>query len=408
MATWILTLASARWSPTGGVTTESSADVSPIGAARDWAAFACRRLADQRTPLPDAPLPAALLSGLGLGPLLYRALSSREDDRARLFLPEFRHATTANLLRMAHARRLRDRLESEGVRAVLLKGAATLVRFGDDPGLRPMADLDLLVAPADVPRAVVLLRAAGLAERDQNPRVARRKHSVSFVGTAGPFDFDVDLHHGLAPWPLATALPRVILGHHDEVDGWRIPSPVDAVCVAAVHRAVGGFTGGCLDLVDLRRLVGLLDDAGWACLIDTSPRVGVLGAVYASLRQADWWLGGDTLGRADGVAALGRRLGPVRRALLDWLAPGDASVRHRPLLTGPLGRNLLLLPCATQGVRGLLAAARLAPFRLTDEWQRQWPTTGGVGRTTGRVLARLLFGVVPPAPPPPPGARRPA
>jgi hypothetical protein len=384
------------------------ADDLLIRSARHWGASAYRGLADQHTALPDTPLPAALLSGLGLGPLLYRTLSSREDDRARLFLPEFRHATTANLLRMAHARRLRDRFEAEGLRAVLLKGAATLVRFGDDPGLRPMADLDLLVTRADVPRATELLRAAGLSTRDQYPRTTRRRHSVSFVGAAGPFDLDVDLHHAFAPWPLATALPSLILDHHDEADGWRIPTPVDAICVTAVHRANNGFKGGCLDLVDLLRLASLLDDSGWARLLETSSRGGVLGAVYAALRQAGWWLGGDSPEGANHVAALGRHLVPGRRFFLDWLAPGDAPVRRRPLLTGPLGRNLLVVPCATQGARGVLAAARIAPFRLADECEVQWLATGGRGRAVGQVVARLVFGATPPAPSPPPEARRPA
>jgi hypothetical protein len=388
---------------------ETLAGQSLIDSARRWAGFAYQALSDRNAAPPDVPLPAPLLSRLGLGPLLYHALSSREDDRAHPFLVEFRHATTANLLRMAHARRLRDRLQAEGIRAVLLKGAATLVRFGDDPGLRPMADLDLLVTRADVPRAAELLRAGGLTEREEYPRTTRRRHSVSFVRTTGPFDLDVDLHQGLAPWPLATALPGLILGHHDEVDGWRIPRPLDAICVTAVHRANSGFTGGCSDLVDLLRLARLLDGAGWVDLVETSARAGVAGAVYASLRQADWWLAGSSSESADGLATLGRRLGPARRALLDRLVPGDLPVRRRPLLTGPLGRNLLVVPCATQGLRGLVAAARIAPFRLTDEWQRQGAP--GVGRSgaLGQVLARLLYGALPPAPPPPPpDARRPA
>ena len=388
-----------RCLPTRGVMTETLAGESVIDSARRWAGFAYQALSDQDAAPPDTPLPAPLLSRLGVGPLLYRALSSREDDRARPFLVEFRHATTANLLRMAHARRLRDRLEAEGVRAVLLKGAATLVRFGDDPGLRPMADVDLLVARADVPLASRLLRAAGLTPRDRYPHTTRRKHSVSFAGAAGPFDLDVDLHHGLVPWPLATALPRLILSHHDELDGWRVPTPGDAICATAVHRAYDGFKGGCLDLVDLLRLSSLLDGAGWAGLVETSARTGVVGAVYASLRQAEWWLAGSSSKTVDGLATLGRRLGSARRAFLDRLVPGDLPVRRRPLLTGPLGRNLVVVPCATRGLRGLVAAARIAPFRLTDEWQRQWPAAGGRGRGIGQVLARLLYGAPPPAPP---------
>ena len=83
--------------------------------ARAWAACAFQSLVDEPIPLPDMPLPVACLSGLGLGPLLYRAFSMAGDERASLFVAEFRHATTANLLRMGHARRLSDRLAAKGV-----------------------------------------------------------------------------------------------------------------------------------------------------------------------------------------------------------------------------------------------------------------------------------------------------
>jgi hypothetical protein len=377
-----------------------------VRAARVWAACAFRGLAGEPAPLPDAPLPVARLSGLGLGPLLYRALSLAGDERASLFVAEFRHATTANLLRMGHARRLADRLAAEGVGAVLLKGAATLVRFGGEPGVRPMADLDLLVAPADVPRASAVLRAGGLTERDRYPSSGGRSHSMSFVGQAGPLAFDVDLHRGVAPWPVAAALARAILASPDEVSGWRIPGIVDAVCVAALHRASQGFVGGCLDLVDLRRLTGLLDEDGWARLLATSRRFGIEGAVYASLRQASWWLGAGSPVAVGGLAALGGALGAARRALLHGLAPVDAPIRSRPVLNGPLGRNLLVVPSATRGLPALVAAARLMPFRVADEWRRH-RAGDGVGRATGRVLAQVAFGAAP-AETEPPGARRPA
>jgi putative nucleotidyltransferase-like protein len=387
--------------PGPGPAHESSVDI-----ARSWATAAYRSFAGNPGPLPDAPLPAPLLTRLGLGPLLYRALLAEDDERADRFLAEYRHATTANLLRMAHARRLRDRLEAAGIPGVLLKGAAVLVRFGGDPGLRPMADVDLLVADGDMARAITILRAAGLVERSRYPRSGARSHAISLVGVAGPLELDVDLHRGLAPWPVATGLTRAVLTRHDRVDGWRLAQPVDAISATAVHRAGQGFTGSCLELVDLRRLTGLLDDEGWRALGRTSARLGALGAVYASLRQAAWWLGPDTAGAAAGLAELGRRLRPARRTVLHWLAPADAPARPRPLLTGPLGRSLLVLPCATgQGAQALVAAARLLPFRVVDEWQRHRRESSSAARAAGRLLAQVAVGADPgmPATPTSPG-----
>ena len=72
--------------------------------------------------------------------------------------------------------------EQAGVDAVVLKGLALIARFYRDPGLRPMADVDVLVPPSDVKRASEL--AVSLAWHPRyplTPAFLRAKH-------AGPFD----------------------------------------------------------------------------------------------------------------------------------------------------------------------------------------------------------------------------
>lgn len=62
----------------------------------------------------------------------------------------------------AQFRALAVRLSEAGLRPAALKGAAVLADNGGDPASwREMVDLDLLVAPAELPRAVEVLRAAG-------------------------------------------------------------------------------------------------------------------------------------------------------------------------------------------------------------------------------------------------------
>jgi len=51
----------------------------------------------------------------------------------------------------------------EGVRAAILKGGAFVWSPGFDPALRPMRDLDLLIAPEDAGRVVTILSAAGFS-----------------------------------------------------------------------------------------------------------------------------------------------------------------------------------------------------------------------------------------------------
>jgi hypothetical protein len=68
-----------------------------------------------------------------------------------------------------------------GLDAVVLKGLALIARFYRDPGLRPMADVDVLVRPADVERAGALAVDLGWEPRYPLTRAFRRvKHAAPF------------------------------------------------------------------------------------------------------------------------------------------------------------------------------------------------------------------------------------
>jgi hypothetical protein len=86
-------------------------------------------------------------------------------------------------------------LSAHDIDSVLLKGAALVAGGYSDAGARPMADFDLLVTPADLPRAAALLEDAGWQpERPLDRRLIRYRHALLF---AKP-DRGCDLHW----WPL--------------------------------------------------------------------------------------------------------------------------------------------------------------------------------------------------------------
>jgi hypothetical protein len=86
-------------------------------------------------------------------------------------------------------------LSAHDLDSVLLKGAALVAGGYCDAGARPMADFDLLVTPADLPRAAALLASAGWqAERPLDRRMMRYRHAVLFEKP----DRGCDLHW----WPL--------------------------------------------------------------------------------------------------------------------------------------------------------------------------------------------------------------
>jgi hypothetical protein len=92
--------------------------------------------------LREAPLPAAAASEL-------RGLN--------------RDAAHHALLMAGELRRLLAALETAGVEALAYKGPTLAVQAYGDLSLRPFIDLDLLVRPADVPRALGALEAEGYA-----------------------------------------------------------------------------------------------------------------------------------------------------------------------------------------------------------------------------------------------------
>jgi hypothetical protein len=83
-----------------------------------------------------------------------------------------------------------------GIRVVLLKGAALAHLIYPAPSVRPMVDIDLLVAPADLERAINFARACGYSfAADFGTPFAGRKHHLPPATTrrAG-FDVSLEIH----------------------------------------------------------------------------------------------------------------------------------------------------------------------------------------------------------------------
>jgi len=83
------------------------------------------------------------------------------------------------LRQVAEAAQLMKRLQADGVACLLLKGPGLSERAYGQPLLRDGRDIDILIAPAQLPRAEATLRAAGLVMEHpfpRSPRVWRRLH----------------------------------------------------------------------------------------------------------------------------------------------------------------------------------------------------------------------------------------
>ncbi|HSH40803.1 MAG TPA: nucleotidyltransferase family protein, partial [Arenicellales bacterium] len=135
----------------------------------------------------------------GMAPWLHMQLR-----RAGADVPKEAHRKLGALTRRhADAIRIRTRalleigeyLGREGIDMVVLKGAALAYLIYPAPGLRPMSDIDILVAPVHLDRAASIV--SDLGYRASSPETVRRDHhhlptlSKTFDGLL----VSVEIHH---------------------------------------------------------------------------------------------------------------------------------------------------------------------------------------------------------------------
>ncbi len=146
----------------------------------------------------------------GLAPLLYRAM---RPSLGTLSVPAavadglrdvYLHSALRNSVLHAELSSVLGALRGDGVEVVVLKGAFLASGVYDDPALRPMADVDLLVRVGDLGRTEDVLRALGYApsyEPGADREALRHHHLPRFVK---PGAFPVEVHwtplgHSIAP-----------------------------------------------------------------------------------------------------------------------------------------------------------------------------------------------------------------
>ena len=196
--------------------------------------------------------PAALLRGAErhrLIPLLHRHLGPHAALLPAELSAELRARATsaaAEALRKAgDLHRLLGWLRDGGVKALAYKGPALAVEAYGDVGLRSLSDLDLLAAPADVPRALDVLRAHGYVPT--HPLTPARE--AAFRRTDGDYPLVhretgalVELHAHLSSMRFGVALPTesvisrarpVRVGGADVL----VPAADDLLLALALHGA---------------------------------------------------------------------------------------------------------------------------------------------------------------------------
>lgn len=192
-------------------------------------------------------------------------------------------------------------LNAAGLEPALLKGAARWAQRGDAAGFdRLMSDVDLLVAPAEIERAIAALTAAGFTLLNRYPG-----HSVHVAAElARPQDAGyLDLHQR-PPGPPGIAEPADGAARFEtlEIEGGRVrvPDPATQVLFLVLHDQFhdGDYWRGGFDLrhlIDLAELAPMLGAADWAWLREACSDALVRAALDAELLAANRLIGGFDL-----------------------------------------------------------------------------------------------------------------
>ncbi|MBX7116690.1 MAG: nucleotidyltransferase family protein [Myxococcaceae bacterium] len=145
-------------------------------------------------------------------------------------------------------------LEKAGIRCVVMKGITASSHWADTQ-VRPQSDLDLLVAPADMPRAKAALLEGGIAKH-----VSIEGHFVhnASLKPASPAGLYIELHYALTSHHLLNVDIAALVAQREMIamNGVTVPSlhPADAVVYLALHASTHA----------LARLAWLVDLDGYA------------------------------------------------------------------------------------------------------------------------------------------------
>ncbi len=217
---------------------------------------------------------------------------------------------TMNQLRLeAAGREVVALLAADGIDSRVLKGLATAALDYPDPTLRHTGDVDILVAPADLHRAVALL-APGRRRRELVSTKASVMQGATFTNDRGD-DLDgieIDLHFRLSRYHPVPPPGLLFERGVRFADGRLTALPPEARLIHAASHAVLTESAGrrLSSVADLVLLVdraasdrGATPSLDWARAREMAEQLGLAGIVGAALRAEAALMGrGDHPGLA--------------------------------------------------------------------------------------------------------------
>jgi len=332
----------------------------------------------------------ASVASHGILPLLHDA-SHRLRDAPETVVAQLRAAAVTeaaiDALRTKSLRKLCDALDREEIPFLVFKGSALARTHYPSSALRPRADHDLLIHRSDLTRISEIVERLGFSRPVtlESEAVFSQRMFVSRLGGSLPLAIDVHWRavnlEGVADVvDVDEAFERSVVVDDDEVR-FRTLRPVDALLVAAIHRAAHHFaTDRLIWLADVHLLFERLGPDEERELGTLARKAGVSSLVNDALNHAAGWFGtrapagGEWPLPVDSGERAARLLSPGRSRLDDlwfqlgasrswrWrvaalgvqLFPPRSYMELRYGVSSPGGLFVAWLARIARGARGLL------------------------------------------------------
>lgn len=130
-----------------------------------------------------------------LMPMLYKKLApyGLRDERYEKIKGIYRYTLYKNSIIMSGFHKIAQALHNAGIRVMLLKGGALILKYYQDRGVRPMNDIDLLIEKQHVRHAIDILSGLGWQDSGQQnfDLSLNRYPTITLLGRHG---FELDLH----------------------------------------------------------------------------------------------------------------------------------------------------------------------------------------------------------------------
>jgi hypothetical protein len=288
------------------------------------------------------------VGGWGVGPLVFAAFREIADrvppEVLQPLQAVYLGSAAANTAFLGAVQHVLAALNAARIPTIVLKGIQLAGQVYPNVALRSMADVDLLVAPADLDAACRVVEALGYRWQPDEDGFSR-PFAERYIGEValfrdGPFPERVEIHGQLLTLSWFRRTTRLDLAEvWDRAQPIRVDgqtglqlSPEDTLLYLCVHLTVGHNARHLPGLVDIACWIAHHGDRmGWDALVERARRYRLRTATYLGLFLA------RSLVQADVPVRVLRQLAPswVRRRAILSAVPLERGTNDRSPLLDP-------------------------------------------------------------------------